>query len=77
MRLTELRLPLDHSEHQLRDAILKRLGIAAGELLCHTVFRRSYDARKPSAIVFTYTLDVSLRNEPAVLKRLTSHGAAR
>ncbi|MCM2289433.1 MAG: NAD(P)/FAD-dependent oxidoreductase [Sulfuritalea sp.] len=72
MRLTELKLPLDHTASDLQGAILKRLGIAADELLGFTIFRRSYDARKPAAIVFIYTLDVELKNEAAVLKRLRS-----
>ncbi|MDP1981413.1 MAG: NAD(P)/FAD-dependent oxidoreductase [Sulfuritalea sp.] len=70
MRLTELKLPLDHTESDLHSAILKRLGITADELLGFTIFRRSHDARKPSAIVFIYTFDVELKNEAAVLKRL-------
>ena len=70
MRLTELKLPLAHSDSELHAAILKRLGIAADDLLGFSIFRRSYDARKPSAIVFIYTLDVELENEKAVLARL-------
>jgi uncharacterized FAD-dependent dehydrogenase len=70
MRLTELKLPLDHSPADLHDAILRRLGIAPHELVGYTLFRRSHDARKPTAIVFIYTLDVVLKDEPAVLKRL-------
>ena len=70
MRLTELKLPLDHSADDLRNAILRRLGLAPGELVGYTIFRRGHDARKPSAIVFIYTLDVELKNEAAVLKRL-------
>ena len=70
MRLTELKLPLDHTEDELRSAILRRLGMAADELVGYSIFRRSYDARKPSAIVFTYTLDVEVRNEKAVRVRL-------
>ncbi|MDO8788807.1 MAG: NAD(P)/FAD-dependent oxidoreductase [Sulfuritalea sp.] len=70
MRLTELKLPLDHTVDELHGAILKRLGITADELLGYTIFRRSYDARKPSAIVFIYTLDIQVRNEKALLARL-------
>ena len=70
MRLTELKLPLDHSEADLRAAILKRLGIAADDLLGYSIFRRGHDARKPSAIVFIYTVDVEVRNEKAMLARL-------
>ncbi|MBI3096067.1 MAG: NAD(P)/FAD-dependent oxidoreductase [Rhodocyclales bacterium] len=70
MRLTELKLPLDHTDNDLRAAILKRLGITADELLGFSIFRRSHDARKPAAIVFIYTLDIELKNEKAVLARL-------
>src|SRR5689334_19083123 len=68
IRLTEVKLPLDHPDSALRAAILKRLGIAAAELAGYTVFRRAVDARKPT-IVLTYTLDVEARNEPALLER--------
>jgi uncharacterized FAD-dependent dehydrogenase len=70
LRLSEVSLPLDHPESALRDAIVARLGIPAGDLLGWTVFRRSYDARKKSAIVFVYALDVELRDEAAVLKKM-------
>ena len=70
MRITELKLPLDHTPDELRETLLKRLSIAADELITCSIFRRSYDARKPAAIVFIYTLDVELRNEAAVLNRL-------
>ncbi len=69
IRLTEVKLPLDHPENALRAAILKRLGIAAGELAGYTVFRRAVDARKP-AIAFIYTIDVEVKNEAALLARL-------
>ncbi len=71
LRLTEVRLPLDHAEGELRDAVLSRLGIAADDLVAHRVFRRAVDARKSSAIVFTYTLDVEVRDEAGVLAALS------
>jgi hypothetical protein len=70
LRLTEIKLPLTHSEDDLKAAILKRLGIVADELIGYTLFRRGFDARKPSAILFIYTLDVEVRNETTLLKRL-------
>ena len=70
LRLTELKLPLDHPEDELRGAILRRLGIGAADLLGYRVFRRGHDARKPDAIVFAYTVDVELKDEAPVLQRL-------
>jgi uncharacterized FAD-dependent dehydrogenase len=70
LRLTELKLPLDHAPEDLRTAVLARLGLAEAELLEVSVFRRAYDARKKTAIHLIYTLDLVLRDEAAVLRRL-------
>ena len=69
LRLTEIKLPLDHGPDALRDAIVARLSIAASELLSFTVFRRAHDARKRSAIFLIYTVDVQLRDEAKVRNR--------
>ncbi|MGE3332698.1 MAG: NAD(P)/FAD-dependent oxidoreductase [Rhodospirillaceae bacterium] len=70
LRLTEIKLPLDHPESALQAAVLKRLRVPAPELVSFTVFRRGYDARKVGAISLIYTLDVELKDEAAVLRRL-------
>src|SRR3954467_8272545 len=70
LRLTELKLPLDHADGDLEAALIRRLGIAAADLVRFTVFRRAVDARKRSAIVLIYTLDVAVRDENALLSRL-------
>ena len=46
IRLTELKLPLEHGPEALPALICKTLGIAPGELRHHTVYKRSFDARK-------------------------------
>ena len=70
LRITELKLPLDHAADALRPAICQRLGIADSDLLDFSLFRRGYDARKKSAIVLIYTVDCTLRDEAAVFTRL-------
>ncbi|MDO9189033.1 MAG: hypothetical protein Q7U24_04135, partial [Sulfurimicrobium sp.] len=70
LRLTEIRLPIAHPEGEIQAAILKKLGIPADELISYSIARRGQDARKPDAILFTYTLDVEVKNEAAILKRL-------
>ncbi len=69
LRLTEIKLPLDHPEAALGAAIVQRLGIAESDFHGYTVFRRGYDARKRSAIVFIYTVDVDVDDEAALLER--------
>ena len=69
LRITELRLPLNHSPEALRAALLARLGLADDDLLDFSVFKRSFDARKKAAVVLIYTLDCSVQDDEAVLAR--------
>ncbi len=71
LRLTELRLPLNHTEDALRPAIMARLGLDEADLSSFAVFKRSYDARKKSAVVLIYTVDCELANESAVLAQFS------
>ncbi|WP_262965182.1 NAD(P)/FAD-dependent oxidoreductase [Methylobacter psychrophilus] len=70
LRITELKLPLDHQEDAIKTAILNRLGINMDELISYTVFRQGHDARKRSAISLVYTLDVETKNQEAILTRM-------
>ncbi len=73
LRLSEVKLPLDHAEDDLEAAIRARLadlGVAADGLVRYTVFRRAHDARKRSDIKLTYIVDVEVKDEAAVLKRI-------
>ncbi len=69
LRLTELKLPLDHPPDALRAAILARLAIRDEDLAGFSIFKRSYDARKKHALLLVYAVDVDVRNEAALLKK--------
>jgi uncharacterized FAD-dependent dehydrogenase len=70
IRIAELPLPLDYTPEALRQAVLKRLSISEAELLDLTLFKRSHDARKKNtAILFVCIVDVTVRDEAAVLRR--------
>ena len=68
IRITELRLPIDHPPEALEAAILKRLHLDLKDLIRFTVFKRSYDARKNVALAFIYTVDISVRDESSILQ---------
>jgi uncharacterized FAD-dependent dehydrogenase len=70
LRLTELRLPLDHGEEELRAALLQELGIEEQDLVRYSIFRRSFDARKKGAIALIYHVDVETPREGEILARL-------
>ncbi|MEQ1705695.1 MAG: NAD(P)/FAD-dependent oxidoreductase [Rickettsiales bacterium] len=69
LRLTEIKLPLDHLPEAILKAAISRLGIPEHEFISCNIFRRAHDARKKSAILLVYTLDVEVKNEAALLKR--------
>ncbi|HZF10125.1 MAG TPA: FAD-dependent oxidoreductase, partial [Thermoanaerobaculia bacterium] len=73
LRLTDLRLPLDHAEEALRAAVLETLGIEPRDLVGFSIFRRSFDARKRGAIALVYHLDVETPREAEILRRLRGH----
>jgi uncharacterized FAD-dependent dehydrogenase len=67
IRITELRLAIDHAPEALELAIVRFLKIAPKDLISFEVFKRSYDARKNVALAFIYTIDVSVKDEAQVL----------
>ena len=69
LRLSQIKLPLDHPEAALEEAILKKLHLAATDLTSFTIFKRSYDARKKGNITLVYIVDVETPKEKALLKR--------
>jgi uncharacterized FAD-dependent dehydrogenase len=70
LRITNLRLPLNHDPQAFDRAVRQRLGLKdAQQLLSTTIFRRAYDARKKAAIELIYTLDCELK-DPATEARL-------
>ncbi len=71
LRLNEVKLPLNHTEADLQAAILKRLGIDAAALTRFSVYKRSYDARKKTAILLIYALDIETPLEAQILQRNT------
>ncbi|KJS09839.1 MAG: hypothetical protein VR73_00775 [Gammaproteobacteria bacterium BRH_c0] len=60
LRLSELKLPLHHGAEDLPAAIVRTLGISRDDLLGFSIYKRSFDARKKSAILLIYQLDIEL-----------------
>ena len=71
LRLTEIKLPLDHQAEAIEQAILEKLAITKDELVDFTVFKRGYDARKKSNILLIYTLDINTTKDQQLLGTFT------
>jgi len=74
IRITELKLPLDHAEAALPELIARTLGIAGSDLLSHTIYKRSYDARmKKLLLVYIADVAVAPALEATLLKQFQAH----
>ena len=69
IRVTELKLPLQHAAGDVEAALLARLEITRADLINYKLFRRGSDARKRTAIQLVYALDAEVRDEASVLAR--------
>ncbi|MEY2645020.1 MAG: hypothetical protein RLZZ611_1669 [Cyanobacteriota bacterium] len=63
LRLNELKLPLDHSDSDLREAICRRLRLQPPQLHSQRLVKRSIDARRRDAIQFIYSVELELDPE--------------
>lgn len=74
IRLSELKLALDHTPDDLQALIQKTLGISAAELTRWHIFKRSFDARKAQVRV-VYIVDVTLASAAIEAGLLHNHPA--
>ncbi len=70
LRLDNLSLPLSWDMTTLTEAVLRRLRIPADMLQSVALAKKSVDARDKGDVHFVVSVDVKVRNEEAVLKRL-------
>jgi len=73
IRLSNIKLPLNHDEDALVNIILSTLEISSDQLLSFEVFRRGYDARKKANIFLIYTLDVETSINPLLLEKFVDN----
>lgn len=76
IRISQIKIPLTGKvtdaavEKQLTERAAKLLRADRADILALSIVRRSIDARKKPALFFVYTVDVEVRNEARLLKRL-------
>ncbi len=69
LRITEIKLPLDHLEDALKAAIILKLRLQVPELISYSIFKRSYDARQKGEIRLVYIVDVETTKEKYLLNQ--------
>ena len=76
IRITQLKLPVDHSREDLERQAARELKVTREQILGLTISRKSIDARK-KPVCYVYTVDVELKAEQKVWKRIHSRNASR
>lgn len=66
LRLTEIKLPLNHNQSDIKTEICAKLNIVPTDLIRYSIFKRSIDARKKGRIVITYSLNVETVRDKAL-----------
>ena len=69
IRISQLKLPVDHTRDALEKKICQQLKIKKEELSSWKIVRRSLDARKKPDLKFVYVVDVDTPKERKILHR--------
>lgn len=70
LRITQFKLPVEHTEQQLKERLTKTLRIAPEDLISYSIRKRSLDARKKPELFYVYTIDFRTKKENAVLRHM-------
>jgi uncharacterized FAD-dependent dehydrogenase len=74
IRLTELKLPLEHAPEALPALIAQTLGIALADITRFTIYKRSFDARKAQLLqVYIVDLDMAPALEATLLAKFAGN----
>ena len=71
IRISQLKLPVEHTEANLKHKIAKLLKTSAP--FTWEIRRQSLDCRKKNDKKFVYTLDVSIANEQKILRKINNN----
>lgn len=69
IQISQIKLPVFHTERELEEKIKKILKISEKQLLSYQVVKKSIDARKKPDIYYVYTVLVQVSDENVVLKK--------
>lgn len=67
IRINQLKISIDHTEADLKNEVIKKLGVKPNCIININILRRSVDARKHEDLKYIYSLDVEVLEEQKVL----------
>ena len=69
IRINQIKLNINHSQDDLRKAIVKKLNISDVKLLDFVIIKKSIDARDKANICYVYAVDANTTCEELILKK--------
>lgn len=70
VQISQLKLKIPHTDKQLEEKILKTLRLRPQEMVSFQIKKKSLDARKKPELFYVYTVDVTVKKEQDVKKRM-------
>ena len=70
LRVSQVKLPVTHTEEELEKKLIKMLHIEKGQLLSWNIWKQSLDARRKPELYYVYTLDAEVKGEASVYQKL-------
>lgn len=70
IRVNQIKLPVQHSKQDLTKKVSSLLHIQTYDIVSLTIKKRSIDARRKPELYYLYQVDVAVKNEQKLLKKL-------
>ncbi len=77
IRINDISVPLDYNEDVLKKSIIRITGCKNEDIHEIHLVKRSVDARKKDNVHFTVSVEISVKNEDKILKKLPTNKASR
>lgn len=70
IRITQLKLSIDHTKEDLTNQIAKQLKVPAESIMSYAILKKSIDARKKNELAYVYNVEVKVADEQKIVQRL-------
>ncbi len=72
IRISGIKLRPNHTNEELINSIIKKIKIQNVDIIKYNIYKKSIDARNKSDIRIVYTIDVLVKNEEKLIKRINN-----
>ena len=72
IQISQIKLKIPHTVKQLEEKVIKTLRIRPQDMISMRILKKSLDARKKPELFYVYTVDVTVKKEAELKKRLNN-----